>query len=256
MEFTPEVIQFWIAAFFFILATLYLRRRIRTEKLQSLNPIAVYLGSISVFFVIMGLMQFVDVAIFSLIGAFAVMYGASYIARFPLRMIIPNRNNERFVFGTLVFVSVILTLFNFIFRDTAMMFKVAHTFAFFIAGIFTIGYILYMGFTAEQKTVKTKSISSGISLGLCCIAAHGLVGFQLLPLIAVPLFGLANIPLPLFFAILSPISFLLVILASHRFQKENAKENFKNKITEPTKSKKVKIIVKNDTEVLNAKTKK
>lgn len=47
---------------------------------------------------------------------------------------------------------------------------------------------------------------------MCCVLAHGLVAFQLLPAVAFSLFGLVTLDLPMVFAILSPMAFIYALI--------------------------------------------
>ena len=144
-----------------------------------------------------------------LFASFSIMFGASYITRFPLKLINPKK--EKFVFIVLLGLSVILALYTFSTGDSNLQLMLANIYAFLIAGLFTIGYIIYLGLKTKNRIVKIKSISTGTSLGLCCIVAHGLAAFQLLPFITLSFFGIFTLNAPVIFAMLSPIAFIFVL---------------------------------------------
>jgi hypothetical protein len=222
----------WIAAVFYFIAAAYLFQRIRKQRVVDLYPITTYLSGISAFFFFMGLSIIVDASVIPLLAALAVMLGASTIAKFPLRMQWPHK--EKQIYYLLLAVSVAVGGYTFYFRPEIMI-RAAHLFAFLVAGLFTMGYIIYYGLKSKNKIVKTKSISTGTSLGLCCVIAHGLAFSQLLPLIALPLFGF-TLKAPMIFAMLSPIAFILVLILSKYIKEESTITKLNKKpIKEKTK---------------------
>ena len=216
--------QFLTTAFFYLLAASYLLYRIKIKKLAILYPLSVYLFGISIFFITMGLSKVVTSEYLLLLGALAVVLGASTIARFPL-MLELRPLKERHVFLGLSIFSAAIVFIGFFTQNIMIMMRLAHAYAFVVAGLFTMGYIIYSGFRTENEAVKIKSIGTGVSMGLCCIVAHGLVATQLLASIALPLFGIFTLDLPLLFALLSPLAFIMVLFLTQYFPTTAVKKN-------------------------------
>lgn len=208
MEIPKDAYLMWVAAFFYFVAFLYLVRKIRRQKMPLLYTISAYLGGIALFFTFMGLFMVFSLKFFVLLGVLSVMLGASTLALFPLKLEWPYR--EKQIYRILIILSFALGLGTYFWADVDVMLRVAHGFAFIFAGLITLGYIFYTGIVSQR--VRAQSFSTGASLGLCCIVAHGLVAFQFFPLVAISFFGLVMLELPLIFALLSPLAFLYVLL--------------------------------------------
>jgi len=207
-----------ISAFFFISAASYLVYKIRKEVLPILYPISVYLYSIAAFFIFLGIYQVYNMNEIIFFASFSVMFGASYIARFPLKLINPNK--EKLVFMILLGISIIIALYTYSTGTVNFQLMLANIFAFIVAGLFSMGYIIYSGLKTKNRIVKLKSIGTGTSLGLCCVVAHGLAIFQFLPVIAMPFFGILTLNAPVIFAVSSPITFILVLFMGRFLKKE------------------------------------
>ena len=208
----------WISAFFYFAASIYLIKKIREEGIPILYPISVYLLSIAVFFTLMGfsIINFagqnavISKEILAVLASFSIMFGASTIATFPLRLEWPSK--EKTVYTALLIASVFLLSASYLLSNGRLdiIGRVAHAYAFITAGIFVIGYIVYTGI--KSANVRMQSFSTSASLGLCCIFAHGLEAFQFLPFIAFSFFGLVSLKLPMILAILSPFAFIYVLI--------------------------------------------
>jgi hypothetical protein len=206
------VYAFWVTSFFYILAGGYLIHRIKIKNLPVLYPLSIYLLGIAAYTFFEGLTRLTSVKLFLFLGTLAMVYGASNIARFPLRLRWPQM--ERKAYLTLLAVSLLAVTISYFTQETKTLVRVAHGYAFLVAGVFTIGYIIYAGIKMKTQPARGKTIGTGLTLGLCCVVAHGLVTFQLLATVALPLFGLASVGLPLIFAILAPVTFILVLIVS------------------------------------------
>jgi hypothetical protein len=209
----------WIAAFFYILATSVLIHRIRKNNLGLLYPISVYLGGIASFFILMGFFQISKNLLIPFFAGLAVMFGASTITRFVLKLEIPNF--ERFVYYFLLALSLSIAGFTFSTGKPPIMLRSAHAFAFVTAGLFTMGYIIYSGLKSQSNASKIKSVSTGVSLGLCCVVAHGLAFSQLI-VIAIPLFGF-TLNAPMLFALMSPLAFIMVLYMTRHMNQSDIK---------------------------------
>ena len=198
----------WMSAFFYISASVYLIRKIKREHTLILYPISIYLLGIAIFFTLMGIFQIYKSAVIAFLAALAIVIGASTMVRFPLKLELPHK--ERVIYIVLLILSFILVGYGFTTGEIPFMMRIAHGIAFVLAGLVTIGYIIYTGILT--KSVRTQSFSTGVSLGLCCVVAHGLVAFQLFPLIGFGLLGLVTLKLPMIFALLSPLAFLYVVI--------------------------------------------
>jgi len=200
---------YWTAALFFIGAAGYLVYKIRKEALPILYPISVYLSSIATFFILLGAYQSSKMPVIILFASFSVMFGASYIARFPLKLI--NAEKEKLIFVILLGISILIALYTYSTGTVNLQLMVANIYAFVVAGLFSMGYIIYSGLKTKNRIVKLKSIGVGTSLGLCCVVAHGLAIFQFLPVIAMPFFGIFTLNAPVLFAMSAPLTFILVL---------------------------------------------
>src|SRR3989338_959631 len=198
----------WATAIFYFAASYYLIDKIKRQKTTVLYPIAGYLLGVTGFFVFFGIFAMTMSPIFALLGALSMMLGASTIARFPLQLEYPDK--EKMVYYTLIVISLLITVYLYNTGDPMAMMRTANLYAFIFAGVLTIGYIVYSGLKTAK--IRRQCMSTAGSLGLCCVAAHALVGFQLLPGFALSLFGIINLELPMIFAILSPIAFLYVMI--------------------------------------------
>ena len=167
----------------------------------------------------MGSFQISNMYEIILFASFSMMFGASYIARFPLRLINPEK--EKFIFVILLGISIILALYTFSTGNTNLQLMVANIYAFIVAGLFTMGYIIYSGLKTKNKIVKIKSIGAGTSLALCCVVAHGLAAFQFLPFIAMPFFGILTLNAPVIFAMSAPLAFILVLFLGRFLYQKN-----------------------------------
>jgi hypothetical protein len=207
---TVAAIQFWIASFFYILATTYLLYRIKNSNLPLLYPLTVYLGSIATFFIFMGISVIAPGKVVMFVAALALIFGGSSITRFPLRLQFPDK--EKLFYIILLAVGSI-TLLSLFLADLAIpiIMRFAHSFALLTAGVYTMGFIFYTGIKAKDKEAKKKSLSIASAMGLCCIVAHGLIALQLFVSIALPLFGIFTLTLPLIFALFSPLALILAL---------------------------------------------
>ncbi len=196
----------WLTAIFYFVAAAYLINKIKKERITILYSINVYLLGIATFFTLMGFFQIFNVKILALLGALAIVIGASTIARFPLKLEWPDK--EKIVYVVLLLVSIVLVGYGFT-NEVPFMIRVANYYAFLVAGLFTMGYILYTGFKAKE--VRTQSFATGVSLGLCCVVAQGAVAIPLFPLLAISFFGI-TLKFPMIFALLSPIAFIYVLI--------------------------------------------
>ena len=107
-------------------------------------------------------------------------------------------------------VSIVLVVFVFITKDIPFMVRIANYYAFFVAGVFTMGYIFYTGI--KSPAVRAESFSTGGSLGLCCIIAHAAAAIPLFPLVGFSLFGLVTLKIPMIFALSAPLALLYVLI--------------------------------------------
>jgi hypothetical protein len=217
----------WIAALFYILATFSLIIRIKKNDLPILYPISIYLGGISTFFVLMGIFQIINNINIVIIAALAVMIGSATITRFVLRLEVPNL--EKFVYYLLLAVAFTIAVFTYSIGQPPIILRSAHAFAFVTAGLFTMGYIIYSGFKSQSSAARVKSVSTGISLGLCCVVAHGLAFSQLI-VIAIPLLGF-TINAPMLFALMSPLAFIMVLVMTRHMGSENVKITYSKDAT-------------------------
>lgn len=215
----------WITAFFFYIAAMYLTYKIRSRKIPELTGITIYLYSTALFFFFIGLSHFIVPGPLIFFASFLLMLGASFMTRFPLKIRFPGK--EKIIFRLLVLASAFIALFTFVLGDPMIQVQAANLFAFLFAGLFTIGFILYSGFQTKNRVARVKSVSVGGYLGLCCIVSHGLLAFQLFSAITFPLLGLFVINIPLLFAILSPITFLLLLLLLRFINKGGSREKTK-----------------------------
>jgi hypothetical protein len=227
MVIPTDTYMFFIATLFYAIAAGYLLTRIRTSGLVILKSLGTYLIGISTFFLMMGLYQLVQAEILLFLGALAITVGASTIARFPLKLEWPSI--EKIVYLILLVGSSLSIIFSFVAHDIGTTMRFAHGYAFVVAGLFTMGYIFYAGMKAKSAIVRAKSIGTATSMALCCVVAHGLVTFQLFASVAVPLFGIFTLNAPMIFALLSPISLLLVLHLSKYLgiRRTHAKKEFK-----------------------------
>jgi len=210
MPISPEfnVYILLISTFFFYLAGFILRRRIVRMSLHLLTPVNVYLFSIGTSFLLMALYHYVPSKIILFLGIFAVTFGAAYIARLPLFLINPSK--EKIIFRILLVTGFVLTFIN-INQDIYQQLQYAHLYAFIVAGLFTIGYIIYRGIQQKNRKAKITSLSTGVSLGLCCVVSHGLIAFNIIPLVTIPFLQINNVELPIIFALSSAVTFTLVL---------------------------------------------
>ena len=206
----------WISAFFFILAGAFLFYRIKKENLFLLYPIDAYLTSIGLSFFFLSIYNLTSLKLLLFISSFFVMFGGAYISRLPLKLI--NYRNEKKIFYSLLVIAIIISLYMYYANNAALHMRIAHIYTFILAGLFTIGYIIYSGIKSKNKAAKIKSLGTGTTLSLCCFVAHGLIAFNMIPLIALPFAGLITVDLPLIFASLSAITFIIVLFVS-RFYK-------------------------------------
>jgi len=214
-------VLYWVTAFFFLSATVYLTYIIKREHFPVLYPVSTYLGSMTVFFILLGVFKIVGSSYVITVASFTVMFGASSMARFPLKLIIPKK--EKLIFTIFLITAVGLSIYTFTTGDNNLQLKVAHTYAFLLAGVFTTGYVAYLGIKTRNRLVKVKSLSSAASLGLCCVVAHGLIAIQFLPFTVLSFFGPFATKSPVFFAMVAPIAFIFVLLIG-RIMRNKKKE--------------------------------
>ena len=208
----------FFAAFWFFLAAGYFLYRVRSlpGSARGMYPIGAYLVGIGVFFV-RGWNTFATTSCPAVdctqaTGGLAVMLAASFIARFPLQDGWPE--HERAVFAGLVAFSVVSTAVAAVYAP-AVQVPMAHVFAFVVAGLFSVGYILYAAVEDDSTTGK----GIGVSMSSCCVVAHGLAVLPLAVTVSVPLVGVP-LGLPVLFAVLAPVSLVAVLVFFARIDPE------------------------------------
>lgn len=171
-------------------------------------PIAAYLTGIGAFFVIQAIntttfyrCTIVDCS--NLGGGIAVMLAASFIARFPIGERWPDL--EQPVFRGMVVLTVV-TQVTLALVAPGTQVTVAHVYGFFVAGVFTIGFVLYHAVRERSRT----GVSVGLSMSSCCVMGHGTAALPLVATVSLPLIG---VPLaaPVLFAVLAPISLIATL---------------------------------------------
>jgi len=207
-----DPIIMWVAVALMAAAAALLHYKIKIKNLPLLYPLVVYLGSIAFSFLLLGIYQLTKYSPLSLFSSFFIMFGAAYITRFPLRLITPK--HEHIIFRVFFVLSIIIALYTFYNGDSYFQLRYAHIFAFVLAGLFTIGYIIYSGIKTKNRQAKIKSLSAGTTLGLCCVVSHGLLAFNIIPFISLPFLSITAVELPIVFATAAAITFILVLLMS------------------------------------------
>lgn len=208
----------WFTSFFYFISGIYLIIKIRKNKIDLLYPISIYLFGVATFFGLMGLHSIFNKNVLLLLSVLSIMLGSAYMARFTLRLEWPSK--EKLVYSILIILALLLTFYPYLIGKIDLMLRISHIFAFFISGIFVIGYILYTGIKAPK--VRVQSFSTGTSLGMCCILAHGLGAFQVVPPVLISLFGIATLELPMLFAIISPFAFISVLILNMHISPKNS----------------------------------
>ncbi len=207
MQIPGEVLLMWFASALYLVSIGFLIKKIQDDKLSILYPITAYLFGIAAFFAIMGMYMLNKNDLLVFIGSIFIMFGSTYTARLPLRIITPSKEN--IIFTGMLLVSMIIAAVQFT-KGPAVLEKTAHTYAFLVAGLFTVGYMFYLG--AKYEGIRNQSISTGASLGLCCVVAHGAAAGGYVSIMALSFFGIL-VQTPMVFALLSPFAFMYVVIA-------------------------------------------
>lgn len=220
MAIPSDTYVLWITAISYIIAAGFLVWKIRKEGNAVLYPISVYLFAIASFFVLLGFSKIYSSTLIILFASLSVFIGASTIARLPLKMLYPK--GEKSLYSILLIIALIIALYAYSTGENQIMLVAANTYAFVLAGLFTIGYIIYMGIKSEKK--RYDSFATGGSLGMCCVVAHGLAATQMYyPAVTISLLGLANVGVPMAFAILAPFAFIYVLIIDKIIKPEASK---------------------------------
>jgi len=206
----PPVAIPLFAAFWFFAAAGFLRykQRRRPDLLGGMTPVAVYLVGIGLFFVFRGWSALATtscpvVDCTDLSGGIAIVVAASYIALYPLRELLPEAN--RWVFFGMTWTILLGQGVSAVVAPTIQV-PLAQAYAFLVAGVFTIGYLLYDGATSESPTIA----GVGFSMSACCVVAHGLAALPLVATVTLPLVGIP-LEMPVLFAVLAPVSLVGVL---------------------------------------------
>lgn len=207
----------FFAAFWFFVSAGYLLYHLQRApgNTRQMYPISAYLVGIGMFFVFTGWSTFatsscalVDCTQFA--GGLSVMLAASFIARFPIRDRWPD--HEKAIVAVLAVISVVSTAVTAVYAP-ALQVPMAHVYAFVVAGLFSVGYIIYAAYVDDSPG----GMGVGLSMSSCCVIAHGLAAVPLVFAVSLPLVGV-SLQLPMVFAILSPISLLAVIVFFARLE--------------------------------------
>lgn len=207
---SPPVALPLFAAFWFFLGAGYFWYKLRSYPLVlgRLYPIALYLVGIGSFFVFQAVNNWTSYSCSvwdctNLAGGLAVMLAASFIARFPLKERWPDYETAIFALMAAFSVGSQIAL---AIAAPAIQLRAAHVYAFFVAGVFSVGFIVYQGIRTKSTTGK----SIGVSLSSCCVVGHGLAALPLVLTVSAPLIG---VPLkaPMLFAILAPVALIAVL---------------------------------------------
>ena len=203
------IIPLFAAAWFFAAAA-YLRYKQRQlpDLIGEMTPVAVYLTAIGLFFLFRGWSAIATtscpvVDCTDLSGGLAVVLAASFIALYPLRELLPEA--YRWVFFVLMWVSVLSQVVTAVVAPSIQV-SLAHVYAFLVAGVFAVGYLVYDGLTTDSATAT----GIGMSMGSCCVVAHGLAALPLVATVTLPLVGIP-LGLPVLFAVLAPVSLIAVL---------------------------------------------
>ena len=207
----------WFTSFFYFISGIYLIIKIRKDKTDILYPISIYLFGVATFFGLMGLHSILNNKVLLLLSALSIVLGSAYMSRFTLRLEWPSK--EKLVYSILIILALLLTFYPYLLGKIDLMLRISHIFAFFISGVFVIGYILYTGIKAPK--VRAQSFSTCTSLGMCCILAHGLAALQVVPPLLISLFGIVTVELPMIFAIISPFAFISVLILNMVIRPKN-----------------------------------
>lgn len=209
MAIPSDTYVLWITAVSYMVAAGFLVWKIRKEGNAILYPISAYLFAIAAFFTLLGFSKIFNSTLIILFASLSVFIGASTIARLPLKMLYPKR--EKSLYSILLIIGLIIALYAYSTGENQIMLVAANSYAFVLAGVFTIGYIFYIGIKKKHK--RYDSFATGGSLGLCCVVAHGLAATQMYyPAVTISLLGLANVGVPMAFAILAPFAFIYVLV--------------------------------------------
>jgi hypothetical protein len=201
----------FFAAFWFFLAAAYFLYSVRSLPggLARMYPIGAYLVGIGLFFVIRGWDAYATTSCAYIdctqtFSGIAVMGAAAFIAQFPLGAAWPRYQRQGFL-GLLGF-AVVSQLLVGLFAP-GLHLPLAHAFAFLVAGVFTIGFMLYHAL-AEDSAV---GMGIALSMSSCCVVGHGLAMLPLAAAVSLPLVGIP-LGLPVLFAVLAPISLIAVMV--------------------------------------------
>lgn len=217
MPLDPAAVIPLFAAVWFFAAAGYLRYKQRRlpDLLGRMTPVAVYLLAIGLFFVfrawsVVATTSCPAVDCTDLSGGVAVMLAASFIALYPLRELVPDAG--RWVFFGLVWLSVLSQAVTAVVAP-AIQVPLAHVYAFLVAGVFSVGYLVYDGVVNDSAT----ETGIGMSMGSCCVVAHGLAALPLVATVTLPLVGVP-LGLPVLFAVLAPVSLIAVLVFVARIE--------------------------------------
>jgi|GEM_PF-3076049 len=214
------IIPLFAATWFFVSAA-YLRYKQRQlpDLIGEMTPVAVYLTAIGLFFLFRGWSAIATtscpvVDCTDLSGGVAVVIAASFIALYPLRELLPGA--YRWVFFVLMWVSVISQAVAAVVAPSIQV-PLAHVYASLVAGVFAVGYLVYDGITTDSAT----ETGIGMSMGSCCVVAHGLAALPLVATVTLPLVGIP-LGLPVLFAVLAPVSLIAVLVFVARVEAQAA----------------------------------
>lgn len=217
MLFRPPVVIPLFASVWFFAAAGFLRykQRQRPDLFGRMTPVAVYLLGIGLFFLFRGWSAVATtscpvVDCTDLSGGVAIVAAASFIALYPLRELVSGAH--RWVFFGLLWTAVLAQVVTAVVAP-AIQVPLAQAYAFLVAGVFTIGYLLYDAATSESSTTA----GVGLSMSSCCVIAHGLAALPLVATVTLPLVGVP-LQLPVLFAVLAPVSLLAVLVFVTRLE--------------------------------------
>ena len=132
----------WFTSFLYLSSAILLIDKMKLEKLSLLFPISLYFFGISAFFGFMGIFAATNLLSIALAATLSVMFGSSFMARLPLRMLIPKY--EEIIFSALLLVSVISSAIVYTTGNPYAIERAAHIYGFIVAGIFSTGYLFYL----------------------------------------------------------------------------------------------------------------
>lgn len=201
----PLFVAFW---FFLSAVVLWYEFRTMPQILDRLKPIGFYLVGIGIFFVVQAINAWTRYSCSmwdctNLSGGIAIVLAATFIARFPMRNLWPRI--EPFLFQGLAFVAV-TSQFALALRAPAVQVRVAQAYGFLLAGVFSVGYLVYESLREGSST----GVSIGLSLAPCCVVGHGLAMTGVALTVSLPLLGVP-VAAPMLSAVLAPISLITVL---------------------------------------------